>query len=90
MGARSHWDGPEQYMWVVICKNRKFHHQQNIYSGHKIALGETDAFETPPDVGISLKVRCDACGEEDTYHATDLMRLKMELSPTFKPHPMFP
>jgi len=90
VGAPNFWDGPEQYMWVVICKNHKFHKQQNLYSGHKIPLGETDAFETPPELGDRLRVRCDACGEENVYHPADLMRIKMELAPSFKPHPGFP
>ena len=38
------WGEDEPYCWVVICKNEKFHRHQNLYSGHKIPLGETDAF----------------------------------------------
>ena len=43
MGSWNPWEGPEQYLWVVVCKNRKFHNHQNLFSGHKIPLGETDA-----------------------------------------------
>ncbi len=89
MSSWNPWDGPEQYLWVVICKNRKFHNHQNIFSGHKIPLGETDALEAPPELDDRLKVRCDECGEEYAYGPTDLVRLKMELAASFKPHPLF-
>ena len=90
MNAWSHWDGPEGYMWVVICKNHKFHKQHNLFSGHKIPLGETDALETPPAFGERLRVRCDACGEENDYVPSDLMRIQMEMHASFKHHPLFP
>jgi hypothetical protein len=37
-----------QYAWVVFCKNHKFHKRQNLFFGHKIPLGEADAFLPPP------------------------------------------
>ena len=78
----------EAYYWVVICKNRKFHEQQNIYSGHKIALCETDEFTPPPQME-PFTVRCDECGESQAYDASDLVRFQMPLVPNFKPHPLF-
>jgi hypothetical protein len=78
----------EAYYWVVICKNRKFHEQQNIYSGHKIALCETDEFTPPPQIE-PFTVRCDECGESQSYDASDLVRFQMPLVPNFKPHPLF-
>jgi len=36
MASSSPWDNAENYYWVVICKNRKFHDHQNVFSGHKI------------------------------------------------------
>ena len=78
----------EAYYWVVICKNRKFHEQQNIYSGHKIALCETDEFTPPPQME-PFTVRCDECGENQSYDASDLVRFQMQLVPNFKPHPLF-
>ena len=78
----------EPYYWVVICKNRKFHEQQNIYSGHKIALCETDEFTPPPQME-SFTVRCDECGERQSYDASDLVRFQMPLVPNFKPHRLF-
>lgn len=89
MSALSQWDGPSDYIWVVICKNDEFHIKNNSFSGYKIALGETDAFENPPEIGDGLKVRCDACGQENTYVADDVMRLQMQVAANFKPHPRF-
>lgn len=88
MSAWSTWGEVEPYCWVVVCKNRKFHNQQNIYSGHKIPLSETDEFASPPDVGF-FTVRCDECGSEQSYRPEDLMRFKMTLPPDFKTHPLF-
>lgn len=53
-----------QYVWVVVCKNHKFHKRQNLFFGHKIPLGETDAIMSPPAVDGLLNVRGDDCGEE--------------------------
>ena len=74
--------------WVVICKNRKFHDQQNIYSGHKIALCETDEFTPPPQIE-PFTVTCDECGLEQSYEDADLVRFQMPLVPDFKPHSLF-
>lgn len=32
------------YCWIVICKNSRYHRRQNLFYGHKILLGETDAY----------------------------------------------
>jgi len=58
-------------------------------SGHKIPLGETDAVAPPPQIDYSLTVRCDDCGEEHQYDAADLVRLQMEITADFRPHPLF-
>jgi len=91
MATWSPWGEPEQsqYCWVVICKNRKFHNQQNLFSGHKIPLGETDAFAPPPALDFHLSVRCDECGQECSYDPEELVRFQMELATDFKPHPLF-
>ena len=78
----------EPYYGVVICKNRKFHDQQNINSGHKIALCETDEFTPPPQVQ-RFSVRCDECGAEQSYEADDLVRFQMPMVPDFRPHLLF-
>ena len=84
----SAWGDSEPYCWVVVCKNKKYHNRQNIYSGHKIALCETDEFSPPPNVG-NFAVRCDECGVEEKYNAEDLLRFQMPLSSEFLPHPLF-
>ncbi len=28
-----------EYFWVVICKNYRFHHKENVSYAHQIALG---------------------------------------------------
>jgi len=89
MASWSSWDEPERYCWVVICKNRKFHKQQNLFSGHKIPLGETDAFAPPPSLDFRLSVRCDECGKESLYDPAELVRFQMDLVADFKPHPLF-
>ncbi|HWX92575.1 MAG TPA: hypothetical protein VNY29_08070 [Terriglobales bacterium] len=73
----------------MICKNHKFHKQQNLFSGHKIPLGETDAFAPPPALDFRLSVRCDECGQECLYDPEELVRFQMELAVDFKPHPLF-
>jgi hypothetical protein len=60
-----------------------------MYAGHKIPLGETDAFMPPPSIDFSLTVRCDECGEEFTYDPAELLRFQMGQQPNFKPHPLF-
>jgi len=72
----------------VICKNRKFHEQQNIYSGHKIALGETDEFTPPPQIE-SFTAQCDECGIAQSYQAADLVRFQMPAVSNFRAHPLF-
>ena len=52
------------YFWVVVCKNRRFHHKGNIGCEHKILLGETDAYSALPMLPEAIKVRCDNCSEE--------------------------
>jgi hypothetical protein len=89
MSTWSSWGENEPYWWVVICKNQKFHRHQNMFSGHKIPLGETDAFAPPPEIDFNLTIRCDECGEEYTYDPADLLRFQMGQQPNFKPHPLF-
>jgi hypothetical protein len=89
MATWSSWDEDEPYCWVVICKNHRFHRGQNLFSGHKIPLGETDAFEPPPALDFRMTVRCDACGEEYAYDPAELVRHQMNPGTDFKPHPLF-
>jgi hypothetical protein len=78
-----------QYVWVVLCKNHKFHKHQNLFFDHKIPLGETDAIQPPPALNGGLKVRCDDCGQEYTYQPKDLLRSELELPESFAPQQLF-
>ena len=78
-----------QYVWAVICKNHKFHKRQNLFFGHKIPLGETDAFMPPPAWDGRIHVICDDCGQENTYESKDLVRFELTSSESFTPHPLF-
>jgi len=89
MATWNAWGEDDPYCWAVICKNHKFHRQQNLFSGHKIPLGVTDAFSPPPTIDFQMTVRCDECGEENTYDPADLVRMQTTFGPDFKPHPLF-
>lgn len=89
MASWNAWGDDDLYCWVVICKNHKFHRHQNLFSGHKIPLGQTDAFAPPPQIDFRIAIRCDECDEEYEYEAAELVRLQMPLDPDFKPHPLF-
>lgn len=88
MGAWSPWENPNYY-WVVICKNKKFHHQTNLLYGDKIPLGETDAFAPAPAIDGAFVVRCDECGEERSYEPEEVLRIELNLPESFAPHPLF-
>ena len=89
MATWNPWGDDDSYCWAVICKNKKFHRHENLFSGHKIPLGETDAFSPPPNIEFRLRIRCDECGEENAYDPADLVRFQMNFAPDFKPHPLF-
>ena len=77
------------YCWVVICKNDWFHLRQSIFFGHKIPLGETDAFASLPALEGPFAVRCDECCKEYRYKPSDVRRFDNELPESFTPHPLF-
>jgi len=87
MGAWNPWENPS-YCWVVICKNTKAHRDTNVMFGHKIPLGETDAFEHLP-VSEPFVVRCDECGDDRSYEPSEVLRLELALPESFTPHPRF-
>lgn len=89
MASWDSWNQSSQYCWVVICKNKKFHRHDNLFFGHKIPLGETDALESPPLVGGEFSVCCDECGKEYFYQSKQLLRTQLELPVAFTPHPLF-
>jgi len=87
MSTLDAWANPS-YCWVVICKNARAHRETNMMFGHKIPLGETDAFEPLP-VSEPFVVRCDECGDERSYEPAEVLRLELALPETFTPHLRF-
>src|SRR6266550_3812292 len=77
------------YCWVVICKNHSFHHHKNRLYGHRIPLGETDAYTPRPALAGRLVVRCDECGEENSYEPIEVLRYEDVVPESFTPHPLF-
>jgi len=77
------------YCWVVLCKNYWFHLRQNLFFGHKIPLGEADAISPCPVLHGPFTVRCDECGKEYLYKASEVRRFDQELPESFTPHPLF-
>lgn len=88
MGSASPWDNPSYY-WVVICKNTRFHHHANQWAGHKIVLAETDAIAPLPEIGKSILVVCDECGQEHSYKPKEVLRLELPAAESFITHPLF-
>jgi len=77
------------YCWVVVCKNHWFHHHPNTFNVHRIPLGETDTVALRPPINTPFAVRCDECGREYSYKASDVLRWEMEVPSSFVPHPLF-
>jgi len=77
------------YCWVVICKNRRYHNRENLFVGHHILLGETDAISRQPELHGQISVRCDSCGKEYSYTAGDILRMQLDSPIEFTPHPLF-
>jgi hypothetical protein len=78
-----------QYFWVVLCKNHRFHSRQNLFYAHKILLAEADAFVSPPNLNDRLKVQCDDCGQEYSYEPKEVLRAQLDSPESFTPHPLF-
>jgi hypothetical protein len=78
----------KEYYWVVICKNRLFHNFRGS-AGHKILLGETDAFGSLPPLGPRFNVRCDDCGKEYAYRPAEVLRFETEPPESLVAHPLF-
>lgn len=81
--------GDGEYCWVVICRNRRFHSRENLFVGHHILLGETDAVSGQPPVDGKISVRCDDCGKEYFYKADEILRMEIDHPVEFTPHPLF-
>ena len=80
-----------RYFWVVLCKNRLFHIRKSLSLNYRerIPLGETDAVTPCPVVNCSFNVRCDECGKEYSYKASDVLKFDLEPPESFTPHPLF-
>lgn len=81
--------GEGQYYWAVLCKNHRFHRQQNLFFAHKIPLAETDAYLPPPPISGHLSVQCDDCGHEYSYEPKEIVRIQLDYPEPFTPHPLF-
>jgi hypothetical protein len=77
------------YFWVVLCKNSRFHRKGNLSYAHQIVLGPTDAYSSLPMLTKRVTVRCDRCGGEYSYKATEILRNLVEVPTGFIPHPFF-
>ncbi len=66
------WSPWENYCWAVICKNDKAHRATIVMFGHKIPLGETDAF-APLPVSSSFVATCGECSHEDSYEPAEVL-----------------
>jgi hypothetical protein len=78
-----------EYYWVVLCKNQRFHHRQNLYAEHKILLGEADAYSSPPPLPNQFRIKCDDCAEEYAYSPHDVVRAETEPPDLFVAHRLF-
>jgi hypothetical protein len=55
----------------------------------RIPLAETDSVTACPIGNITFNVRCDMCGKEYSYRASDVLEFEMEPPESFSPHPLF-
>src|SRR4029077_6629355 len=89
-GALIMWED-SRYFWVVLCKNRLFHIRKSLSLNYRerIALAETDSVTACPIGNITFNVRCDKCGKEYSYRASDVLKFELEAPELFTPHPLF-
>jgi hypothetical protein len=81
-----------RYFWVVLCKYKWFHIRESLslFFRYRIALGETDPGSPCPVVSGSFLARCDKCGQEASYKASEVLRFELNEPPeSFTPHPLF-
>ena len=80
-----------RYFWVVLCKNRWFHMRDSLSLNYRerIPVGETDAYTSCPIRNLTFNVRCEKCGKEHSYRASDVLKFEMEPPESFTPHPLF-
>jgi hypothetical protein len=80
-----------RYFWVVLGKNRLFHMRDSLSLNYRqrIPLAETDSVTACRVGNITFNVRCDKCGKEYSYRASDVLKFEMEPPESFTPHPLF-
>ena len=77
------------YFWIVLCKNQRFHQKDNTNYEHRIPLGETDAFASPPMLPAEIEVCCDSCGKSYLYKRSEILRGELQVPESFVPHALF-
>src|ERR1700730_12710235 len=77
------------YCWVVMCKNNWFHNRVNLFSGHRIPLGETDVYAPSPALFGNFTDRCDVCHKEYLYQPSYVLMHDQDLPVSFTPPPLF-
>jgi hypothetical protein len=89
-GALIMWKD-NRYFWVVLCKNRWFHMRESLSLNYRqrIPLAETDSVAACPIGNTTFNVRCDKCGKEYSYRASDVLKFELEAPDSFTPHPLF-
>ena len=84
--------GRQPLFWVVLCKYKWFHIRESLslFFRYRIAFGETDAVSPCSVVNGSFMARCDKCGKEASYKASEVLRFELDEPPkSFTPHPLF-
>jgi hypothetical protein len=81
------YDAP--YAWAVVCKDKRFHRHQNLYFGRKIALGETDAFSSPPPCRDPLPYAVIGAERSIPTSPKSCLRIELDFPKGLKPHFFF-
>jgi hypothetical protein len=78
------------YYWVVTCKNIGFHTTQNLFHGHIVPLGRTDAYSARPKILEPLEIACNdsECGRTYSYAPSEVIRWFGDAS-LVTSHPLF-
>jgi hypothetical protein len=77
----------KEYYWVVLCKNWLFRFRHDYR--HRILLGVTDSYSSPPTLNGPFKAQCNDCGKEYVYHSGEVLRFETVPPEAFVPHPLF-
>jgi hypothetical protein len=83
------WNYTTDYLWVVVCKSHRFHTKGTLGTGHKILLGESDAYAALGMLPETINACCGSCGEEYTYKLKEIMGHEVPVLEAFVLHPLF-